>query len=131
MKLPIALTVLSLLLCQSAIAEDKSSLVKKGAKPLSGSEKAQLFPRKTFKGTSYDPAGKKTGTWSLTYAKDGTKTVKVAGRTITRKWWIDGSKFCEQLASSGKTTCQDGPYNLASKCYTFHSNGTIQYEMNC
>ncbi|WP_436640101.1 hypothetical protein [Microbaculum sp. FT89] len=131
MKLAIATTLLSAMLCVSAFAEDQSSLVKKGAKPLTGPEKAQLFPGKTMKGTSYDQAGKKVATWSVTYTKGGQKILKLGGKTIERKWWVDGSKFCEQLANSGKTTCENGPYKLASKCYTFHSNGSIQNEMSC
>ncbi len=131
MRLLFTVAALSITLCMSAHAEDKSSLVKKGAKPLSGPERAQLLPGKTMKGTSYDASGKKVATWSVTYAKDGKKITKLGGKTIERKWWVEGNKFCEQLTGSGKATCEGGIYKLASKCYTFHSNGAIQNEMSC
>ena len=131
MKYLLLISALSIALSTTAYAEDKSSLVKKGAKPLSGTEKAQLFPGKTMKGVSYDPSGKQVASWSVTYAKDGTKITKVNGKSVERKWWVDGKKFCEQLTGSGETTCADGPYKLASKCYTFHANGAIQNEMSC
>ena len=131
MRLPIVLALACCVISGSALALDKTSAVNKGAKLLTGPEKASLFPGKTFKGSSYSPDGKKVATWSVKYAKDGTKTTTVNGKKIDRKWWVDGNKFCEQLASSGKTTCDDGPNKLGSKCYTFHSNGAIQNEMGC
>ena len=131
MKLPFAIAILSGALCVSAYAEDKSSLTKKGAKLLTGPEKAALYPGKTMRGTTYDKNGKKVATWTLVYAKDGKKTVKVRSKTIERKWWVNGNKFCETGARDGKTTCSGNVYKLSNQCYAFHSNGAVNFKMNC
>lgn len=126
------------ILAQPAIASDKSDLEMKGLTSLTGEEIAEIFVGRTCPVKQFDAAGKLESNGENVYKKDGTVIkafTKVGGSpdTRNRKWWMDGSSFCETLYRTDKPWC-DGHksyFRLEDKLYLFRKDGSIWFELTC
>ena len=126
------------ILAQPAIASEKSDLEKKGLASLTGEEIANIYVGKTCSYKTFDAAGELIGNGENVYKEDGTiiKTLtKVGGSpdTRNRKWWMDGSSFCETLYRTDEPWCDAHKsfFRLEDKLYMFHKNGAIWFELTC
>jgi len=131
-----ALAVLSALLSlsiSSAAASDKSDLEAKGLKPASGEEIRTLKVGKTCVATGFDEAGKEQMTSTNSYREDGT-AIKVQGSdSRQRRWWMDGTRYCETLYANDQEWCgaHEVFHKLDDQLYIFRDNGKIQFIEVC
>lgn len=129
-KLLVAVSAISV--SGPSLADDRASLLKKGAQKLSPSQVASMSIGKTFKGQWFYKDQK--GNWTSTYSNDGYKHVKVDGKQLKRgSWTYDGkSKWCETRTSKVEFTCADpGVYKHRNTCYGFHEDGSKRLEWRC
>ena len=126
------------ILVQPAIASDKSDLELKGLASLTGKEIAEIYVRNTCSYKKFDGAGKFIGDGKNVYKKDGMliKTYTEVGGspdTRNRKWWMDGSSFCETLFENDKPWCaaHENWFRLENKLYLFTKEEAIRFEMTC
>ena len=125
------------ILAQPANASQRSDLEKKGLASVTGKELAEVYVGKTCRSKAFDGAGKVKSTSKNVYKKDGTviKTSTRSGspETRNRKWWMDGSRFCETLFDNDKPYCKGNEifFRLKNKLYYFTKKGAIKGEITC
>lgn len=118
-----------------ALAKD----LPKSAKAVSDAEHIKLFSGKSFRGKYYGKNGKAAGKFSVSFKRNGTKTVSVtpAGKKSTKKtlkWYVKGGKFCDEAYATGKAVCgtRGTLYKIGGTCYTTQSNKkTVRNEFRC
>ena len=130
------------ILAQSASASQRTDLEKQGLKSVTGKEVAEFYVGKTCTTKGFDEAGKvkfdgsKTGSKNI-YKRDGTliktKTIDGSPDTRNRKWWMDGSSFCETMYDNDKPWCgaHKAISRLGDKFLFFSKKGAITFEVTC
>jgi hypothetical protein len=114
-------------------ATDKSELEAKGLRLATGEEIAAFKVGKVCTATGFDESGKPQSVSTNTYNSDGT-AIKVQGNdSRDRKWWMDGSSFCETLYSNDAAWCgaHEVFHILDNRMYGFRDDGSLQFDEVC
>jgi len=97
-----------------------------------------MYVGKTCNSTVFNKDGDIVSNGTNIYSVDGTVTktnakVGEAPETRNRKWWMDGSKFCETLYGNDEPWCgaHEVFYRLDDKLYGFDKTGWTKFEIVC